>query len=164
MARRSISVFCLIVLSGISALSQTRSVTNDDLERYKQSRLKAAREYRENYASLGLPSPEELDRLREQSRVETEALSAKLRAQRIEQERIEMEQQAAVQTEVPYYVYVPIPPGDPYYSSFYSSGFGRRYRSPIRLPYQQPGYFAGGQFWPTGGRTPSRPLIRPVRH
>ena len=66
----------------------SRTVTNTDLDRFKQQRLAAEREYRDNYAELGFPSPEELDRQFEQSRIEREELSAKLREERIERERI----------------------------------------------------------------------------
>ena len=41
-------------------ISQTRTITNADLEKYKQKRLAAEKELRENYRELGFPSPEEL--------------------------------------------------------------------------------------------------------
>src|SRR3954466_53115 len=92
MSQRSFFILCLICVLGSLAFSQTKSVTNADLEKYKESRLKAEREYRENYERLGFPSPEELDRRREQSQKDTEELSAKLRAERLEREKLELQQ------------------------------------------------------------------------
>ena len=65
-----------------------RTVTNTDLEAYKQKRLTADRDYKENYEKLGFPSPEELDRHFEQNRIERDELWAKLRDERLERERI----------------------------------------------------------------------------
>ena len=164
MKQRSLFVFCLIFGMAGFAAAQGRSVTNADLDKYKQDRLKAEREYRENYAKLGLPSPEELERRREQSRAETEQLSAKLRAARLERERIEAEREANAAFAASYYRSIQTVQ-EPQYSEpsyFWSFGqtYGRRYRFPRRTQYQQPGHFAGGQFWPTGPRTRPRPLIR----
>ena len=159
-------LMCFIFAIVASLAAQTRrTVTNADLEKYKQARLGAERDYRENYECLGLPSPEELELRRRQNRVETEALAEKLRADRIDQERIQAEREAsertaayarsvqpqnAVQYYQPGYLY------DPGY--FWSYGRVNRYPRGQNY-YQQPGYFAGGQFWPTGPRTPPQPLI-----
>ena len=167
MKQRSLFVFCLIFGMAAVAAAQVRSVSNADLDKYKQDRLKAEREYRENYAKLGLPSPEELDRRREQSRIESEQLSAKLRAARLERERIEAEREATAALAAAYYRSIQ-PAQDSQYqysepSYFWS--YGRRYRlSGFRRQYQQPGFFAGGQFWPTGPRTPPRPILIRPRH
>jgi len=161
---RSLFVFCLIAGSSLAVFSQVKTVTNLDLETYKQDRLKAEREYRENYAKLGLPSPEELERRREQSRIETEQLSAKLRAARLERERIEAEREAAAALSAAYYRSAqPVQaPQYQYDEPLYFWSNGRRYASPRRRQYQQPGYFAGGLFITTGPRTPPRPImIRP---
>jgi hypothetical protein len=144
------------------AAAQTKAVTNADLETYRQNRLKAEREYRENYAKLGLPSPEELDKRREQSRIETEQLSAKLRAARLERERIEAEREANEALAAAYYRSIQ-PAQDPQYQydePLYFWSNGRRFRMTRQRQYQQPGFFAGGQFWPTGPRTRPQPLIR----
>src|SRR6476661_1222445 len=94
MWQRPLFVCCLLALSCSFALSQKRMVTNADLETYRQQRLQAERDYRENYQRLGLPSPEELDRRREQSAKETAELSARLRAERMQREQIEAAQRA----------------------------------------------------------------------
>ena len=93
-----LSVVLTLVIAGAAQVSNTRAsrtVTNTDLDRFKQKRLAAEREYRENYAQMGFPSPEELDRQNEQSRAEREELSAKLREERLERERISAERARA---------------------------------------------------------------------
>lgn len=89
-----------VLLAVVPALGQraARTVTNMDLEKYKQQRLNAEKDYVENYARLGFPSPEELQKQNEKSRVEREALSARLTAERLERERIEAEQAEAAAT------------------------------------------------------------------
>ncbi len=81
--------FIFIVVNGGSA--QNRSVTNTDLEKFRQKRLQAEREYRENYEKLGLPSPEELDKRRVQNGKELAALSARLQNENSERQRRERE-------------------------------------------------------------------------
>ena len=73
--------------------AQNRTVTNADLEKHRQKRVEAQREYRENYERLGFPSPEELERQIEQSRVERSDLAARLRAENLEREQLNLERQ-----------------------------------------------------------------------
>ena len=166
-------LICFTLVLSASLSAQTRSVTNTNLDQYKQDRLKAEREYRENYERMGFPSSEELDRRREQGRIETEQLSAKLRAasierERVEAERLQAEQRANAQFAAAYNQYQA--GFDPQFDSLYNGFFysaswgGRRHGFPIRHNYLPPGYFAGGQFWPTGASTPPRPLFVPSRH
>lgn len=155
MKYKIVFLISIVLLAVISASAQTRSVTNADLEKFRQERLKGEAEYRENYARLGLPSPEELDRRREASRVANEELSQKLRAERLEAERIEAERRAWQQQPT----YIVIDPGAQYYDEPYFSSYYRgRGRLPRQLP-QQNGYFAGGQFWPTGPSTRPQPML-----
>ncbi len=92
----------LVVLVGllvsIPAAAQGRRVTNAELEKFKQKRLQAEKDYVENYARMGFPSPEELQKQLEKSRVEREALSARLAAERIAREQAEAEAEAARQS------------------------------------------------------------------
>ena len=76
-------VLWLSILTMIPAMTQTKSVTNADLEKFRQKRLQAEKDYRENYARLGFPSPEELERQNEKSRVERDVLAVRLRGERI---------------------------------------------------------------------------------
>lgn len=161
MKQRSMFILGFIVVAAGIAAAQTRTVTNADLEKYRQERLKAEREYRENYATWGFSSPEELDRRREQSRIETEQLSAKLRAERLEREHLEAERLWSEQAAAAYYRAAPVERGQPYTAPGYFRSYGRRYAYPVRRHYSQPGYFAGGQFWPTPGGI--RPRLRPSR-
>jgi len=159
MKQRSLFVFCLIFF-GLAGFASAQSVTNADLEKYRQERLNAERNLRENYAALGFSSPEELERRREQSRIETEQLSAKLRAERLERERLEAQRAADSRAAAVYQSYSQFS-DQQYAQPGYYWSYGRRYRSPARHnQYQQPGYFAGGQFWPTGPATRPQPLFR----
>jgi hypothetical protein len=47
-------------VGGAGSFAQTKTVTNADLEKYRQARFTAEAEYRANAKRLGLPSPEEL--------------------------------------------------------------------------------------------------------
>ena len=72
-----------------------RTITNNDLDRFRQKRLAAERHYRDNYDQMGFPSPAELDRQLEQERMDRFELSAKLREERLERERIAAERARA---------------------------------------------------------------------
>ena len=172
MIQRLLFVFCLIVLL-TGYLTAQRTVTNADLEKYKQARLEADKDYRENYQRLGLPSPEELEKRREASRAEMDKLYEKLRADRLEEARINAIQAAANSQWASSTQYVPfvLSYSDPAYI-YYPNGFyrnryypNRRFSrfnrgNPIGL-----GYVGGGQFWPSGVRSFPRPiqLVRPPR-
>lgn len=74
-------MFSLIfVLSGMT-LAQTskKTVTNDDLEKFKQKRLQSEAEYRAKYKELGMPSPEELEQKRIEDQKRLTELSQKIR-------------------------------------------------------------------------------------
>ena len=66
MKRKVLFILCsiFITVSFASAQSAKRTVTNTDLEKFKQKRLNAERDLRENYEKLGFPSPEELEKQR----------------------------------------------------------------------------------------------------
>ena len=156
-------VFIIIAAFG-GVTAQDRTITNSDLVKYRQDRIKAEADMRENYLKLGFGSPEERERRNAESAKEAAEISARLRAERIERERIEAQKAASaqyaaalarsVQQSTPQYL------EGTYFGGYYYRQ--RRVRRTGRIPFQQEGYFAGGQFWPTGARTPIRPLfIRP---
>lgn len=160
----AIFVGLIVAISSVSISAQTRhTITNLDLEKYKDSRVAAEKELRENYASLGFRSPEERAKSEAADAVALTALSEKLRAERVSQEQAS----AASEAWAAYYrgraaiqngsvVYVPQQTGL-YYGYVY---YGNRWHfNNIRNKYQQPGYFAGGNFWATGSATPPRPLF-----
>lgn len=167
MKMRICFLICFILASVVVAVSQTKTVTNFDLEKYAQERVKAEKDLCENYKQLGFASPEEMARRYAADAKEREDLAARLRQERVERERVEAEREANARATAAYYRYSQSQQRETQYvepSYFWS--YGRRYRVPPQtIQYQQPGYYAGGQFWPTGSRTPQAPpvWIRP-RH
>jgi hypothetical protein len=156
-------VVFLSVAAG-SVIGQTRTVTNADLEKFRQERLEAEKEYQENYARLGFPSPEELQRRSEQSSKETSELAAKFRAEKREQQRLDAERnrQAAQfgnvlllntpgrQYSSPYFYSYPI------YGNFYPGRSRRNFHS---IPYNSntPVVLSVPRFdWLPGSILPSR--------
>jgi hypothetical protein len=64
MKERILLVLSLILVATGFVFAQTntrKTVTNADLEKFRQKRLQAEADYRANYKKLGMPSPEELD-------------------------------------------------------------------------------------------------------
>ncbi len=87
MKMRICFLICFILGSVVAAASQTKTVTNFDLEKYAAERVKAEKNLRENYARLGFASPEEMARRNAADAKEREELSARLRQERLERER-----------------------------------------------------------------------------
>ena len=158
-------VFIIITAVG-AAFAQSKTVTNADLSKYKQERVKAEADLRNNYAKLGFPSPEERAQRDAQSAKETVELSARLRNERLERERIDAQNTANSQYNAALLRAAQQQNTVEYYAPSYFGGYyfgGRRPRPIGRVGYQQPGYFAGGQFWPTGPATKPRPLFKVTR-
>ena len=157
--RFSIAILILIVFgTAVLAIAQKKTITNADLEKYRQARLQAEREYHDNYVRLGQPSPEELERRNEKSRAENAAISEKLRVVELQREWLDVAReryspayrsQPTVVTQ--YRSYAP--------AVIWSYGdYGRGYRNQIwRNTDQQQYYVGGGQLWPIRSATPSRP-------
>ena len=87
MKMRIVFFICFVLSSVILTAAQARVVTNADLEKYSAARLKAEKDLRENYSRLGFSSPEERARRDDDAAKERSELSAKLRQERIAQER-----------------------------------------------------------------------------
>ncbi|HRI02768.1 MAG TPA: hypothetical protein PLL77_03400 [Pyrinomonadaceae bacterium] len=158
-------VFIIIAATG-AAFAQSKTVTNDDLSKYKQERVKAEAELRNNYAKLGFPSPEERAARDAESVKQTVELSARLRNERLERERIDAQNAANAQYSAALLRAVQQQNTVEYSSQSYFGGYYNGWWRPRpigRVGYQQPGYFAGGQFWPTGPATKPRPVWVP-RH
>lgn len=144
----------VVLFAAAVCSAQMRSVTNLDLEKYRAERIRAETDLRENYAKLGFPSPEVRERREAESAKARAQLAESLRTQRIEEERIEAIREAARRESS--YVRTQIVQQETQYPGYfwqYDIPFGWQLRR--RQVYQQPGYFAGGQFWPTG------PAVRP---
>lgn len=156
-------LLCLSILSVVPAVTQTKSVTNADLEKFRQKRVQVEKDYRENYAKLGFPSPEELDRQIEKSRVERETLAARLTAERLQREQAEAARIQAdrYSEESGYYVLVDSILNDRQYYSAYTGKifYGRRF--PRFRPIYNNHPVIVGNGMPTGNYFTY--LTRPVR-
>lgn len=82
----------IFALSSV-AFAQTKTVTNADLEKFRQKRLEGEREYAENYKKLGFPSPEQLKKQRAEDEKNLIAFSQDLETRRIQREAIQKEQE-----------------------------------------------------------------------
>ena len=167
MKTRLLFVLVSLVVFGVSAFAQ-RSVTNADLERYRDQRVRAENDLRYNYARLGFPSPEELERREmERDRMRNE-LAARLHDQEVEEQRLIMQYRMAMAASRPQTIVIQSGEdyGDGflqvggYYGGYGSFGNGWNYRPRRGGAVQQQGYFGGGQFWPTGPRTFSAPIFQ----
>jgi hypothetical protein len=154
-------IFCLIFVSAAAVSAQSRVVTNADLASYKTERIAAERELRENYERLGFASPEVIAKREAESREQMFDLSAKLRRDRLDREARRAEAQRVA---VP--LSVPIFETQQQTDTMIVGGYWYpryNWRRPFPRQYQQPGYYAGGQFWPTGPRTQPAPMFAPKR-
>ena len=85
-------IVALVISLAAVGTAQVKTVTNSTLQKFTQKRLAAERDYRENYERMGFPSPEELDRQREEDMKARLELAEQLRQARLEKERLELEQ------------------------------------------------------------------------
>lgn len=93
-------LWAFVALVGVvPAFSQwtARTITNADLEGYRQERLRAERDYAQNYDKMGFPSPQELEMQLEKSRAEREELAARLASERLQRYQIEADVARAAQ-------------------------------------------------------------------
>ena len=161
-----------VVLMAVPAVfGQTKTVDNFTLDKYKQQRLAAEKDLRENYAKLGFPSPEELERRRQESEDEKAELLDKLREERLERERIELERQRiaaeTLRDQVPPQVIIDGGREYPYLPYVYGGSgrgwWGRRAINPYKGYRVTPvGIFGQGQQRRT--RLIRSRIIRPRRH
>ncbi len=87
MSQRLIFILACVFGLSVCAAAQSKNITNADLEKFKEKRMRAEREYRENYEKLGMPSPAELARSEERKRLENARLAERLRVERLQEER-----------------------------------------------------------------------------
>ena len=149
MKKRLLFILSIIIsVSGFS-FAQTKTITNNSLEKFRQKRLQAERDYRENYERLGFPSPEELAEQIEQDRKELSALSERLRNERMQREAMQREEEyRKAQLEIMRFTAGTYAnQGAAYGNGFYPNVFYGGYPS-----YGFPGgVFYGNNYW-TGGR------------
>jgi hypothetical protein len=168
MKRRSLFVLVSIFVLAGFAWAQKRTVTNADLDKYKDQRVRAETDLRENYEKLGFPSPDELARREAETVKLRNELAAKLRQEAIDQERIDAQYRTAVAAAYaaqPRQIVVQGGYDDYGFLSYggygFGGGFGQAGRFPRVIRGQQTGYYAGGQFWPTPVSVPQRPVPWP---
>jgi len=90
---KTIAAVLFVVISlcaATDAQRAVRTVTNADLAKHRDQRLAAERDYRDNYAQMGFPSPDELAADRERDLADRLQLAEQLRQARLEKERIEI--------------------------------------------------------------------------
>jgi hypothetical protein len=145
----SVVFLALFVVSGTSlGLAQTRTITNADLERFREKRLQAEREYRENYARLGLPSPDELEEQRIKQRREDLEFYERLVRERLQRETFEAERAVRMAAAQPNRVVIAVGSG-PYASgALYGFPSAIRHGRLARFPN---GKLAPGVSWRAGG-------------
>ncbi|MBK9155217.1 MAG: hypothetical protein IPM25_13535 [Chloracidobacterium sp.] len=128
---RTTAILAVIFVFATVASAQTRTVTNADLEKFRQARLKAEKDLEERYKEMGFPSPEELRKQAEKDRTEREALAKRLFEERMQRERQEAAREAAARAadSVQYYY----SDRDQYSPGFYQAYFYPRYYRPFRV-------------------------------
>lgn len=150
------TAICVIVLGVVLySNAQTKTVTNFDLEKFKTARLAAEKDLKDNYAKLGFPSQEELEKQRDKDTKDRIALGEKLLSDRLERQRAEAEAErmayAAAAAAQPNVIVINSNQGYgsyPYWSGGYGGYYGGRFgnRFPGRFPIQHNnfGWRAGG--------------------
>jgi hypothetical protein len=95
-------IFSLIFVTASLAAAQTarRTITNNDLEKYRQARVQAEADYRANYKKLGMPSPEELERMDAERRAWHTDFSRKTAVQNRQSENYFLAQANALKAEI----------------------------------------------------------------
>lgn len=151
MKRKVLFILCSIFITvGFASAQKTtrKIVTNLDLDKYKEQRLEAEKDLRENYEKLGFPSPEELEKQRKIEDEERTRLSEKLRRERLEREQIYYEQQYLQSQDTPDIYLIQNSNGYRSYP-FYGGGYYSNPRYGNRIRNSNP-YYKNG-IGPVGG-------------
>lgn len=118
---------CLIFITVgfVSAQTAKRTVTNADLEKFRQKRLAAEKSYRDNYERLGFPSPEELEARNEQDSKDLSKLSARIEKENYEREQLRRSEEYRREQETLRIIHYNQGANyrNGYYPPFYSGGF-----------------------------------------
>jgi hypothetical protein len=145
---KKLLILLFVSISGISVPAQSRTVTNADLEKFRAERQKAEDDYRKNYAQMGFPSPEELEKINAQKRLELEQAASRIRQQKSFsdgsiRERADMirSQIASVESQIEFLRrYGGYNSNQTVYAGFGSYGYQNR-RRPFQPPTQLPPNF-----------------------
>jgi len=136
----TIAVAIMMALS-VCVFGQTKTITNSDLAKYREKRLDAEKQLRENYAKMGFVSPEDQAKQNAADDKARFELFQRLQADRLERERIEAERQRAIaaQQSVVIQPQIIIERQDAGGYLYGYSVLGNRHypwRSPFRYPYR----------------------------
>lgn len=149
------------------AVDGQTTVTNADLEKYKQRRLAAEQDLRENYAKMGFLSPEKQAREDARSQREREEFASRLRAERLQREQAEAARRQAEVMAAPDVII--IDNGRALGYGFSSHWRGRDFSLRSRFPRPVSNWRAtpGGVIYEPGGRSsfiysPSQQRPRPA--
>ena len=108
MSRRSIFVLCFVMLLSGLAAAQAKTVTNADLQKFKEKRIQAEKGLKNYYAEMGLTEEEVAKRDAADAKAREE-LSARLRSERLEREWLERDRMEREMAAAPPQVNVYVP-------------------------------------------------------
>ncbi|HEX8369016.1 MAG TPA: hypothetical protein VF604_10790 [Pyrinomonadaceae bacterium] len=103
MKKRILLILSLILAAASLVFAQTRAtktVTNADLEKFRQKRVQAEADYRANYKRLGMPSPEELEERETERQRWLADFSQKADAERAESENYFLSRADELKTQI----------------------------------------------------------------
>jgi protein involved in sex pheromone biosynthesis len=86
----ALSAIFILAVCASAQNNSAKTITNTDLEKYRQQRVKADDEYRRTYAAKGLPSPEELEKREEERQKRLFEFSDQLASERRQREYLEL--------------------------------------------------------------------------
>ena len=142
---RSRSFFVLVSILAFAGIGAAqRQVTNADLETYRDQRIRAQAELRQDYARLGFPSPAELERREKERNRHIDQLANTLRQQSLDENKSYREYEAAFASR-PQQVIVQQPEEDPYHAGDITDPAYPVYGYPS---YGYPGYGYPGYGYP----------------
>jgi len=92
---KKLVILILSLTAAVSTFAQNKTVTNADLEKFRQQRVEAEKQLKERYAEMGFPSPEQLEKQNAERRAKMDEYSDQLRQQRLQSEIEEANRQIA---------------------------------------------------------------------
>ncbi len=114
---RSRSFFVLVSILAFAGIGAAqRQVTNADLETYRDQRIRAQTELRQDYTRLGFPSPAELERRERERNRHIDQLTGTLRQQSLDEQRSFRDYESAMAPRSPQVVVQQPEQQDPYHA------------------------------------------------
>ena len=137
MNKRLLFILSFVLISSGSAMAQTKKITNADLDKFREKRQQAERDYERNYEKLGMPSPEELTRQAAEKSRELAETAARYRAERLQEEQLQAQHEQAEAAAQIYYSQS---------SSGYSGGYGYNNFGYAPYNYYSSGVYGNGYY------------------